>query len=118
MKELIFYVMGSEETDSYEVLREIKQYLLKDVSPSWFELRALCTLESVLAGLLHLAKEGRVLAMESTGVSSLCAKPKFRRLEQHDSTISSALPQARKKISKCMKIAKPWKSGRVESKST
>jgi len=114
MKDLIFYVMGSEETGSHEVLREIKQCVLKDVSPSWLELRALCTLESVLAGLLDLAKEGRVFAMESTGVSSLCAKPKFKRLEQHDSTISSALPEARQKISKCMKIAKPWKAGKVE----
>jgi hypothetical protein len=116
MKELVYHALGGSTMASHEVLLEAQCRPWEGVPKVWTELKAACTVDSVVACLLELVSDGRVEVAPATGaeVSVLEAMPKFRRVvkspqvPQLEPEEEDAVPPP-VKTSRCMKISKPWK---------
>jgi len=106
MKELVFHSLGNGMLASHEVLLHVQCRPWEAAPKLWFDLQAFCTIDTVMAALLDLVKDGRA---EAVGDSAM---PKFRRTIQPNPVpvLSDEAPPPTRK-SKCMKIAKPWKRG-------
>jgi len=114
MKELVFHALGNSTMASHEVLLEAQCRPWEGVPKVWAELKATCTVESVVACLLELVSDTRVEVAPVLGsqLTVLDVIPKFRRVVK-----SPQVPQLQPeegtmrpmKMSRCMKISKPWK---------
>lgn len=113
LKEMVYYALGTATMASHEVLLEAQCRPWEGVPKSWTELRAMCTIELIVACILELVEEGRVEAVPSTSPhrTVLEVMPRYRRV-----SISSQIPILKSEedhmpSTRLMKIAKPWKHG-------
>lgn len=112
MKDMVFYALGSESMAGHEVLFEAQCRPWDGVPKIWTELKAVCTIESIMACLQELVKDGRVEVFphDKEQGSEIEDIPRFRRVLGP----SLASPEENQKErqnngSKHMKICKPWK---------
>jgi hypothetical protein len=113
LKEMVHYALGTATMASHEVLLEAQCRPWEGVPSTWTELRAICTIEMIVACLIELVEEGRVEAVPSTSPhrTVLEVMPRYRRV-----SASSQIPTLKSEedhlpATRLMKIAKPWKHG-------
>jgi hypothetical protein len=97
MKEIALHAMGSDALACDEVLLEAQCRQWTDVPEEWAEMRASCTIENIHGAIHDLVVEGRVEAVADGTEEDISCGPKYRRV---------SVPR----LTRCMKIAKPWKS--------
>lgn len=114
MKDMVFHALGTSMMASHEVLLETQCRPWEGVPKVWTELKAICTVDSIVECLLELVNDGRVEVVPATNaqLTVLEAMPKFRRVGT-TSPMPALKPEEENlrhaKKSRCMKISKPWK---------
>ena len=113
MKEMVFYALASSTMTSHEVLLETQCRLWEGVPQTWTELRAICTIDMVVACLLELVKDGRIEAVQSTSPhrTVLEVMPTYRRVAAFTHIPALKAEEEHLPATRLMKIAKPWKHG-------
>jgi hypothetical protein len=107
MKQLILHALGSGTLACHEVLLEAQCRQWTNIPQEWAEIRASCTVDIVEGALHGLVIDGLVETV-SNGVHAEVSAPKYRSLSP------TATPAVNKeiKVTRCMKITKPWKKAR------
>jgi hypothetical protein len=108
MKQLILHALGSGTLACHEVLLEAQCRPWSGVPQEWAEIRASCTVDIVESALLRLVADGLVESVWN-GANAQMTSQKYRRVSPPTVT-----PVVSKEITvtRCMKIAKPWKKAR------
>jgi hypothetical protein len=111
MKQLILHALGSGKLACHEVLLEAQCRPWSSVPQEWAEIRASCTVDIVEGALHGLVADGLVERV-SNGAHGQVTSPKYRRVSPPTVTpvVSKEI-----KVTRCMKIAKPWKKARLNA---
>mmetsp|Transcript_29352 Transcript_29352/g.44430 ORF Transcript_29352/g.44430 Transcript_29352/m.44430 type:complete len:1363 (-) Transcript_29352:2133-6221(-) len=112
MKDMVFYALGSESMAGHEVLFEAQCRPWDGVPKMWTELKSVCTIESIMACLQELVKDGRVEVFPHD--KELCSEiediPRFRRVIGPSlASLAENQKERQNSGSRHIKICKPWK---------
>ncbi|CAB9503547.1 CW-type Zinc Finger [Seminavis robusta] len=112
LKDIICRALGSKTLLGEEVVLECQCRQLPNVKPSWQEIRSCCTKDTVITLLCELVKEGRVKIVQAFGCDWTVQdwNPRYRLVNSSKENAEPVASVAPLKKSRCLKMAKPWKS--------
>ena len=113
VKEMIYYALGTGSMTSDELLLETQCRPWEGVPATWTGLRAICTIEMIVACLLELVKDGRIESVQSTSShrTILEVMPRYQRVGAFSRIPVLKAEEDHLPATRLMKIAKPWKHG-------
>jgi CW-type Zinc Finger len=122
VKDLILHSLGTKTLSGEDILLEAQRRDWDNVPQGWSAIRAYCSINVVVMALCELVKEGVLECVQKMGPDWTVKDwdPRYRRAKSSFSvcslppqTVQEASPAAFP-VSRCMKIAKPWKRARIQ----
>ena len=126
MQDLVLEVLGKRTMSGDEVMLGAQGGNFENVSEACLNARSYCTINVVVTALCHLVRQGVLECVHGRGTTWTVTdwNPRYRRVakpaaigldvvaqqQQQQQTQTQPVPSSKERtVSRCMKIAKPWK---------
>ena len=118
VKDFLLYVLDTGTFVGDDVVRRARSFNLDSIPENLRQVPPFCTENVVITTLCELVKEGKVDCVQKIGANWTMKDwcPHYRRAQKRappPEVRSSRAVASRKRTSRCMKIAKPWKRAKT-----